>query len=290
MVASLNIKAVIPVAGLGTRLLPFTKEVPKEMLPLIVRCKNGSFAVKPILQVIFENLFDVGFRDFCFIVGRGKRVIEDYFTPDYSYIQLLISRGKRNEAESLEEFYRKISLSRIVWINQDEPRGFGDAVYRAKLVIGNEPFLVHAGDTIIYEHDGKLDYIRRLLNVFSSENADAVLLVREVEDPRMYGVVYIKEEISNNVYLVERVEEKPQEPKSNLAIMPIYVFHPIIFKAIERTPPGKRGEIELTDAIQKLIEWGLKVLAVKIDSDTTWIDVGTPDTYLKAFELLMRSC
>ena len=142
-------KVVITAAGLGTRLLSVTTEMPKEMLPLFCMGSNGDLLLKPVLQLIFEQLYEVGFREFCFIVGRGKRSIEDHFTPDYSYVELLRKRGKEGLAMELEEFYRKVESSVIAWINQPEPRGFGDAVLRAEPFVDNEPFLVHAGDTYV---------------------------------------------------------------------------------------------------------------------------------------------
>jgi len=114
-------KAVIPAAGLGTRLLSATKELPKEMLPIFYRDSNGEIYLKPMLQVLFEQLYKFGFREFCFIVGRGKRAVEDHFTPDYSFLDLLEKKGKEKFVKSLKEFYSMIEKSTIVWINQPEP-------------------------------------------------------------------------------------------------------------------------------------------------------------------------
>ena len=154
-------KVIITAAGLGTRLLSVTKEMPKEMLPLFCMGFNGDLLLKPVLQLIFEQLYDVGFREFCFIVSRGKRNIEDYFTLDYSFVELLKRRGKEVLAAELEEFYRKVESSAISWINQPEPKGFGDAVLRAEPFVDGEPFLVHAGDTYVISRGNS--HIRRLL-------------------------------------------------------------------------------------------------------------------------------
>ncbi|MEW6604823.1 MAG: sugar phosphate nucleotidyltransferase, partial [Thermoproteota archaeon] len=142
-------KVVIPAAGLGTRLLSATKEQPKEMLPIFSKTENGELCVKPVLQLIYEQLFDFGFRNFYFIVGRNKRAIEDHFTPDRDFIDSLNRKGKSSHAKELARFYEKLSLSSIVWINQSAPLGFGHAVLMAKNLVKDDPFLVHAGDTII---------------------------------------------------------------------------------------------------------------------------------------------
>ena len=114
-------KAVIPAAGMGTRLLSATKEQPKEMLPIFARGTKGDLCLKPIVQLIFEQLYTVGFREFCFIVGRGKRAIEDHFTPDSSFVSKLDSRGLDSATEDLQAFYRMVDDSTLVWINQPAP-------------------------------------------------------------------------------------------------------------------------------------------------------------------------
>ncbi|MEM2909611.1 MAG: sugar phosphate nucleotidyltransferase [Nitrososphaerota archaeon] len=265
---------MLPAAGLGTRLLPITKELPKEMLPIFVRSTDEGLCLKPMIQAVYEQLYNFGFREFVIVVGRGKRAIEDHFTPDKGFIELLKMRNKHSLAAELESFYNKILTSNIVFVNQPEPRGFGDAVLAAKPVI-NGPFLLHAGDTyIISKGDG---HLKRLFDVHKKFNADATILIQEVEDPRAYGVIE-GDEVSEGVILVRNLEEKPDKPKTNLAIMPIYIFDSVIFKALEITRPGKGGEIQLTDAIQKLVDWGLKVYAVKLMPDEQRLDIGTPHT------------
>ena len=274
-------KAVLPVAGLGTRLLPMTKEMPKEMLPIFLRSTNGKPCLKPMVQAIFEQLYDAGFREFGFIVGRGKRIIEDHFTPDLNFVSYLEKKGKDEPAKELKEFYRRIFNSTIVFINQPEPKGFGDAVLKAKSFI-NESFLVHAGDTYIFSNNH--NHLEKLMKVYEESRADAALLVQEVDNPEIYGVVEGME-ICEGVYRVNKAVEKPQKPSSNLAIIPIYLFHPIIFKALEATPPGKSNELQLTDGVQKLIEWGLKVYAVKLPSDGIRLDIGSSDSCWNAFNI-----
>jgi len=275
-------KVVLPAAGLGTRLFPATKEQPKEMLPIFSSMVNGDVGVKPLMQLVFEQLYDVGFRDFCFIVGRGKRSIEDHFTPDYHSVFMLKNRGKADQASDLDCFYTKLKTSTITWVNQPEPKGFGDAVLMSQSFVHNEHCLVHAGDTYIISENAR--HLKLLMNVYERLNADAAFLVQEVEDPRQYGVIEV-EKIEKAVYKVLVAVEKPEKPPSNLAIMPIYIFHPVVFKALEKTRPGKGGEVQLTDAIQKLIEWGLKVCAVKLSSEEIRLDIGSPETYWQALSL-----
>ncbi len=274
-------KAVLPVAGFGTRLLPMTKEMPKEMLPIFLDSINGGPCLKPIVQAIYEQLYDAGFREFGFIVGREKRAIEDHFTPDQEFVRELERKNKAGFAEELKSFYRRVDGSTFVFINQPEPKGFGDAVLKAKSFI-DEVFLVHAGDTYIF--NSKYSHIHKLIEKHKQLKAEATILVREVEDPRIYGVIE-GEEVEPNIYRVKKAIEKPEKPPTSLAIMPIYIFDPVIFKALEATPQGKGGEIQLTDGIQKLIDWDLKVYAVKLPPDEIIVDIGNPESCWEAFRL-----
>lgn len=272
-------KVVITAAGIGTRLLTVTKEQPKEMLPLFTQNNNGDFCVKPLLQIVFEQLYGSGFRDFCFIIGRGKRVIEDHFTIDIDFVNQLSSKGKHNLSSSLERFYNQLEESLIMWINQPEPKGFGHAVLMAKPYVREESFLVHAGDTYIFSVNNDKP-LERLIKTHTENKSDATLLLKEIENPKQYGVAEINE--TNRTITVERVAEKPEKPRTNLAIMPIYIFNHPIITALEKTRPGLGGEIQLTDAIQQLISDGFKVQAVKLRKNETRLDVGTPETYWHA--------
>jgi len=273
-------RVVITAAGIGTRLLTVTKEQPKEMLPLFTQNPNHlGLNLKPLLQIVFEQLHGCGFRDFCFIIGRGKRVIEDHFTIDLSFVKQLSDKGKYDLKMPLELFYKKLSDSLIMWINQPEPKGFGHAVLMAKPYVKEETFLVHAGDTYIFSTSNKKP-VERLTKTHTENKSDATLLLKEIENPRQYGVAEIKE--TNGVIAVERVTEKPENPQTNLAVMPVYVFNHTIIAALEKTPPGLGGEIQLTDAIQQLINEGFKVNAVKMQNNETRLDVGTPETYWHA--------
>jgi UTP--glucose-1-phosphate uridylyltransferase len=275
-------KVIIPAAGMGTRLLPATKEQPKEMLPVFADAADGQKCLKPLLQLVFEQLYCIGFRDFYFIIGREKRAIEDHFTPEPGYVAMLEGKGRSGPAVELGKFYQKIDNSTIVWINQPEPKGFGDAVLRAGAFAGGESVLVHAGDTYIMS--GNNNHLRALIEIHDKLDADATLLLQEVEDPRQYGVAEV-EEMASATYRVKKVVEKPKVPKTNLALMPVYVFDPVLFKALKETAVGVLGEIQLTDGIQKLIDWGLKVYAIKLGPNDIRLDIGSIETYWDALKL-----
>ena len=181
-------KAIIPMAGLGTRLLSLTKEQPKEMLPLFTTNTSGELCLKPISQLVFEQLFNENIREFCFIVGRGKRVIEDHFTPDHNFVDRLFSKNKENQALELEKFYKMLNESKIVWINQAEPKGFGDAVLQVKNLIQTDShFLVHAGDTYIISNNNL--HLKRIIQHTSKSQTEVVLMTQKVNNPNDYGII-----------------------------------------------------------------------------------------------------
>ena len=262
-------KAVITAAGSGSRLLPFSKEIPKEMLPYCARSKDGRLILKPVLEVVYESLYDHGCREFCFVVGRGKRSIEDYFLADDS--------AKYSTNTELQDFYNRIHSSHITYVQQSSPRGFGDAVLKAKHFAEKDSFFLHAGDDVILSHGN--GHIKRLEDAFFSCGADAALLVQHVERPEQYGVVE-GGSIGRGIIRVEHLEEKPRRPKTNLAVIATYVFKPSIFPELERTGPGRHGEIQLSDAINSLAEGG-KCVAVELDAGEKRMDVGTPESYVE---------
>ncbi len=272
--------AVITAAGLGTRMLPFSKEIPKEMMPLIVKSANGIVVV-PVLHYIFDSLYEAGFRRFYFVVGRGKRVIEDYFTPDWSYVDFLQRNGKDYLAKILTDFYEKVEKCDIVMINQPSPRGFGDAVLRTKPFMTEEVFLVHAGDDIIYpNHTVNLE---RLVSHYLKYRPKAAFLYDTSVTPEKYGVIIGSSR--GDFIEVEDVIEKPSKPPSNKVIIAIYVFDQGIYDALERTRPAK-GEHQLTNAIRYLIKRGEKVHAVRVAGRR--LDLGTPDQYLRALRVMVE--
>jgi UTP--glucose-1-phosphate uridylyltransferase len=279
-------RVVIPAAGIGTRLLPATKEQPKEMLPIFVRSFDGELCLKPLLHVIFENLYEVGLREFCFITGRGKRSIEDYFTIDNSFVEYLRDRNKADLAKELTVFYDNLRTANIIFVNQPEPKGFGDAVYRARSFTGTEPFLVHAGDDLIISNRKR--YLRELNGVFEKYRPAVAFCVEKVRDPTEYGVI-LGEKIAGNLYRVRKVLEKPRKPPSNIAIVAVYAFGPEIYEAIEKTPKDANNEVQLTDAIQQLLSENHEVLGVSLNAFDKRIDIGTPLSYSRALSLLVRT-
>mgnify|MGYP001093012355 CR=1 FL=1 len=280
-------KVVIPAAGFGTRLLTATKEMPKEMLPVFSKDANGGLRLKPALEVIFEELHNFGIRDFCFVVGRTKRAVEDHFTPDLGFLEFLSKKNKDDLAGELNAFYKKIADSNIIFVNQPEPRGFGDAVYRAKAFTSNESFLVHAGDDIILAEDSL--HLQKLVELFEETHADAAFLVQKVEDPRKYGVI-TGVELKPGIHEVTDIVEKPEKPPSNIATVGVYVFTSKIYQAIEKAAPDEAGELQLTDAIKNLLLEGKPVYAIELLTNRKRIDIGTPASYWDALrETLLAS-
>ena len=253
------------------------------MLPVFALGEDGKLCLKPMVQLIFEQLHGCGLRHFYFIVGRGKRMIQDHFAPDREFVRRLRVHGKNAQAAQLESFYTKLSDSNIVWVDQPAPRGFGDAVMRAESLVAGESFLVHAGDAYIRSPMEPLP--ARLIHAHSKNRAQATLTVKRIKDPRQYGVAEVS---GTRVFDVTRVQEKPSRPKSKFAIMPIYIFTHTIFDALRVTKPGVGGEIQLTDAIQGLINKGLKVQAVNLYRNDFRLDIGTPETYWETLDFAYR--
>ena len=267
-------KAVITAAGRGTRLLPMTKELPKEMMPIFSKL-DGKKYVSPLLQLIFEQLYKLKIREYCIVVGRGKRSIEDHFTSDSSFLKNI----SRSNQRVILDFYKKTNNSHLFWINQNEPKGFGDAVRYSERFIGKDDFIVHAGDVVIM--NSKIHPILRLMEAGKDPSVSAVLLFREVIDPKRHGVPTL-EKINNKKFLVKKVIEKPNRPASNLGLMPIYYFKSTIFEKLKKIKPGKGNEYQLTDAIQQLILDGEKVLAIPLLENEKVLDVGTVESYRDA--------
>ena len=274
-------KVVIPAAGLGTRLLPATKEQPKEMLPFFSKRLDGQLCLKPMLQLVFEELYEAGFREFCFIVGRGKRSIEDHFTIDNAFLDYLRTKNELAARSELERFYEKIQHSNIVFVNQPVARGFGDAVYHAKPFTGDEPFVVHAGDDLIISKNN--EHLNGLINTFEKYEADVAFYVERVRDPSRYGVV-VGKWINDKIIKVDNIWEKPASPPSNIATVGVYAFNSKIFRALEKTKSDRNSEIQLTDAIRQLINQGNDVYAIELNQEQKRIDIGTPESYWTALK------
>jgi UTP--glucose-1-phosphate uridylyltransferase len=275
-------KAIITAGGIGTRMLPFSKEIPKEMFPIVMFNGSHCLEMKPVVQAIFEQLHKIGVRDFYVVVGRGKRAIEDHFSPDPRFSAYLKERGK--DPECLSEFYSKIKSSKIVFLNQTESLGFGDAVLLGEPFVRGT-FIVQAGDTYILSEDN--GYLKKLAAMHHKYNAAATILLQDVPDPRHYGVVE-GSQLENGVIRITSAQEKPRTPKTNQAIMPIYVFTKEIFRALSRTDPGVGNEVQLTDAIQKLIAAGKTVIGVKLSDNELRLDLGSPETMVEALKLSLN--
>lgn len=278
------LKAVILTAGLGTRLLPVTKETPKVLLPIFALGKNKKLCVKPVLQMVFEQLYDVGFREFCFVVSnRVKRAVKNHFTPDQDFLKYLKETNKPEQADELRQFYSKVNDSTIVFTNQPKPGGTGDAVRRVKNFTGNESFLLHMGDDLILSEDEN-SHLKRLMKVFKEKNADAAFLAARVEDPTIYGVIAGKQ-VSEGLHKVETIVYQPEIPPSNISDVTAYMLKPNIYPEIKKVKPiEKSGEVSLIPAIQSLIHKGGKVYAVELRRGEKRIDIGKPDMYWKALK------
>ena len=274
--------ALITAGGIGTRLLPFSKEIPKEMLPIIGHDGDDALQLKPLVQAIFEQLYGAGVRNFYFVVGRGKRAIEDHFSPDSGFLEFLKKKGK--SPASMSELYAKIRSSNLVFLNQTEPLGFGDAVLRGRTVIKG-PFLVQAADTFILSNGD--DYLSRLARAHRKYHGAATVLLRDVPHPRSYGVVE-GDALEPGILRVTSAVEKPERPRSNHAIMPVYVFSEDIFTALSDIGPGRDGELQLTDAIQRLASIGQPVIGVLLRPDEIMLDLGSPETMIQALRLTMQ--
>ncbi len=275
-------KVVITAAGKGTRLLPFTKEMPKEMMPIFSDVFTNKKVVLPILQYIYEQLYSMNFRDYCFVVGREKRSIEDHFTPHETYLKELSGDYRK----FMRKFYEKLENSHLVWINQNRPLGFGDAVKRAERYVGEGDFVVHAGDVTILSNT-KHPILRLIETSQKNPDVKAILLCKEIKDFQRYGVPTVTK-ISSNLFSVNEVIEKPQKPKSNLGILPLYYFKSDIFSSLKKIKLGKGKEFQLTDAIQGLIDKKEKVLAISLNSKEEEVDVGNVNSYKNAQDITFR--
>lgn len=266
MSASRITKAVIPAAGLGTRFLPATKAQPKEMLPLVD---------KPAIQYVVEEAVRAGLDDILIVTGRSKRAIEDHFDRNFELEYFLEDRGKTSD---LAEVRRLADLADIHYVRQGEPLGLGHAVSVARKHVGDEPFVVMLGDDIMADDSTVLP---DMMATLGSHHGSVVALMQVADhEISSYGCVDPKW-LTDQLVQVQRIVEKPaaEVAPSNLAVMGRYVFTPEIFDALERTRPGVGGEIQLTDAIELLLETQ-PVFGWTFDSGR--FDVGRKIDYLRA--------
>ncbi|AHA30791.1 UTP--glucose-1-phosphate uridylyltransferase [Exiguobacterium sp. Leaf187] len=232
-------KAIIPAAGLGTRFLPATKAMPKEMLPILD---------KPTIQYIVEEAAAAGIEDIIIVTGKHKRAIEDHFDHQYELEAALQASGK---TELLEKVCASTNLANIFYVRQKEQKGLGHAIWTARQFIGDEPFAVLLGDDIV---ESETPAIRQLMDAYE-ETGQSVIGVQEVEpkETHRYGIIDPLDK-EGRLYPVRRFVEKPESgtAPSNLAIMGRYVLTADIFDYLENQSEGAGGEIQLTDAIERL--------------------------------------
>lgn len=266
-------KAVFPVAGLGTRFLPATKVIPKEMLPLVD---------KPLVQYSVEEAVSAGINQLILITAKGKRVIEDYFDRSFELESTLRGKGLN---DLLDLIVSISEMADFVFVRQREPKGLGHAILCAKPVVEHEYFAIFLADDVII---GERPAISFLLDVHERFGG-SVIALEEVswDEVSRYGVVKV-EEIERGVYKIVDLVEKPKknEAPSNLAIIGRYILSPKIFNCLERVEPGAGGEIQLTDAMRLLLEeepiYGVKYKGKRYDC-------GTIESFIKAtVELALR--
>jgi UTP--glucose-1-phosphate uridylyltransferase len=264
-------KAVIPVAGMGTRFLPATKAMPKEMLPVVD---------KPAIQYVVEEAVRAGLHDVLMVTGRNKQALENHFDRVGELEAVLRAKG---DEEKLEKVKYATDLADVHYVRQGDPKGLGHAVLRAKMHVGGEPFAVLLGDDIIDERD---ELLSRMLQVQSERNCTVIALL-EVDPAiaHLYGIATVEATDEDDVVHITGLVEKPETgtAPSNLAIIGRYVLRPEIFGILENTAPGKGGEIQLTDALQELAtgpNWAGGVFGVVFRGRR--YDTGDRLDYLKA--------
>lgn len=258
-------KAIIPAAGLGTRLLPATKAMPKEMLPIID---------KPTIQYIVEEAVSAGITDILIVTGKGKKAIEDHFDTSLLLEETLKSKGNIHILEEMEQIS---SMADIYYIRQGVPKGLGHAIWSARKFIGDEPFAVLLGDTIIQDNGQFLLEMINLYEVYQSSIIGVTPVPDSVVD--RYGIIDASGG-EDSIYKINRLVEKPEigSAPSNLAIVGRYILTPTIFNLLENQEPGVGNEIQLTDALQTLLKY--EAIHAKVLKGKSY-DIGEKVGYLK---------
>lgn len=260
-------KAIIPAGGLGTRFLPATKAIPKEMLPILD---------KPSIQYVVEEGIKAGIKNYIMVTGKNKTVIEDHFDSHQELSTFLKSKGKLSLLDGVSSVMQSANF---IYVRQQEPLGLGHAVWTARHSIGKEYVAVLLPDDIF----AGISVIAQLAQVAQQEKC-SVIAVQEVPSNELsrYGVVDIRKQFSPNLFQIKDLVEKPKESEapSNLAIVGRYILSPTIFEILDEQQIGVGGEIQLTDAIQRLLQSREKVFAYKVPSER--YDTGTPFGLLKA--------
>lgn len=260
-------KAIIPAAGLGTRLLPNTKSIPKEMLPLVD---------KPVIQYIVEEAVSAGIEEILIITNRGKSPIEDYFDYSPDLEERLIRDGKQDEADTVRAV---ADMADVFFLRQKETKGLGHAIWRAKSFVGDEPFAILLGDDIMLSEKPVL---KQLVEA-AEEHSCSAIAVREVPDELIvkYSSVKLEKKLSDRVFRIGDMNEKPtlEEKFSNYAILGRYVLTPAIFDILAHTAPGRNNEIQLTDGMKELCH--IEPMCA-VDFEGRRYDTGNLKGYLEA--------
>ena len=260
-------KAIIPAAGLGARLLPNTKSIPKEMLPLVD---------KPVIQYIVEEAVAAGIEEILIITNRGKSAIENYFDYAPDLEERLILDGKPHDARIVREV---ADMADVFFLRQKETKGLGHAVWRAKSFVGDEPFAILLGDDIMLS---ETPVLKQLVTAAETNECSAVA-VRQVPDELIvkYSSVKLEEKLSDRVYRISDMNEKPtlREKLSDYAILGRYVLTPAIFDILEHTAPGRNNEIQLTDGMKELCH---REKMCAVDFEGRRYDTGNLRGYLEA--------
>jgi UTP--glucose-1-phosphate uridylyltransferase len=262
-------KVVIPAAGFGTRFLPQTKAMPKEMLPIVD---------KPVIQYVVEEAVQSGIEDVIIVTGSAKRAIEDHFdVPNSELIKNLIDGGK---TEFVEQITKLSEMANFIYIRQKGPYGNGTPILSAEPAIEDEPFAVLWGDEFIYASPPRLSQMIEVHEKYGGIVISGVRIERK-EDLKRYGIADVTQ-VEGNVYKINEIVEKPDPDKapSNLATHGGYILPPEIFEALRTQTPGKGGEIWLVDAINKLKSQGVPLYAVEI-KDAKYYDTGNKLEYMK---------
>jgi UTP--glucose-1-phosphate uridylyltransferase len=268
-------KCLFPAAGYGSRFLPATKAIPKEMLPILT---------KPLLQYAVEEALVAGVRNIAIVTGRGKRAIEDHFDNAFELEHQL--RGSSKE-HYLEEIKKIIELSTFTYVRQREMLGLGHAILTGKVLIGNEPFAVILADDLCVSDDN--NFLLEMIKTYE-EYKCSIIAIEEVpiNQVHKYGIINSSPVSGkNNIYQVTDMIEKPdkEDAPSNMAIIGRYILTPDIFEILQDLKPGKGGEIQITDALLTQAKQG-KVLAVKFEGDR--FDCGDVNGYVKAINYFAK--
>jgi len=248
-------KAVITAAGKGSRMKYITSVLPKALLPLF-KAEDGKIVMRPIIDLIMDSLHAASVEKFCIVVGKHGKLLMDYL------------------------FEREVTF-----VFQKEPKGFGDAVLKAEDFAGSDPFFVHADDGVL------TGGYKEAASLFSEIRPEAVLLLREVKNPKRYGVVTVQDKgiyMNHKLFKVLEAEEKPENPKSNIAISAVYILTPKVFRALKSITVEEGKELELTYGIQGVIDDGGEVYGILL-KDEKWLNVGDPTSYYEALSRTFTS-